>query len=102
TILRLEKEKRISEYYDQIKAISSDSNLDIQAKILAENRIRDMINLLETSYNHSILGCSVCKKQDRDLIYIHYGEWNCEDCYEFIQNYYKRHPEEANLWREQA
>lgn len=64
-----------------------------------ENSIGERIKSLTTAYNKSLVGCRVCGNRERDLGYVPaFDTWYCEPCYLFNQDYYKRHPEEAD-WK---
>jgi len=99
TLLSLVWDKQVSELYDQIKAIDHDSSLDLRSKIRKQDQVREKITALKSIYHQSSIGCRTCGNRDRDLTYVPaLDTWYCEPCYEFNQDYYKRHPEEAD-WR---
>ena len=99
TLLALVWDKQVSELYDQIKLIRNDDLLDLKTKIYRKDKIRKKIAALKSIYHQSPIGCRVCGHRDRDLTYVPaLDTWYCEPCYTFNQDYYKRHPEEAD-WK---
>ena len=89
----------MSELYDKIKEIDHEDSLDLESKIHEQDQIRKKISALKRIYHQSPISCRVCGNQDRDLTYVPaFYTWYCESCYLFNQDYYKRHPEEAD-WK---
>ncbi|KKN58651.1 hypothetical protein LCGC14_0550180 [marine sediment metagenome] len=65
-----------------------------------DKKILEEISSLDHSYLHGPNGCRLCGGREFDLTYNPGDDtWYCERCYKFNQNYYKKHPEEAD-WRE--
>ncbi len=99
TLLALVWDKQVSELYDKIKEIDYDSSIDLKSKIILQDQVREKIRALGRLYDKSPIGCRVCGNRDRDLAYgPALDTWYCEPCYNFNQDYYKRHPEEAD-WK---
>jgi len=100
TLLSLVWDKQVSDLYDQIEVIINDDSLDLETKIYRKDRVRKKIADLNSIYDRSPIGCRVCRNRDRDLTYVPaLDTWYCEPCYEFNQDYYKRHPKETD-WEE--
>jgi hypothetical protein len=99
TLLSLVWDRQVSDLYDQIKEIDQDSSLDLPSKIRKQDQFRREIATLRCIYHQSPIGCRVCGNRERDLAYVPtLNTWYCEPCYLFNQDYYKRHPEEAD-WK---
>jgi len=99
TLLALVWDKQVSELYDKIKEIDYDSSIDLKSKIILQDQVREKIRALRRLYDKSPIGCRVCGNRDHDLTYVPaLDTWYCEPCYDFNQDYYKRHPEEAD-WK---
>ena len=100
TLLALVWDKQVAELDDKIEEIDRDDSLDLKSKIRKPDQIREKILALKRIYHQSPVGCRTCGNRDRDLTYVPaLDTWYCEPCYNFNQDYYKRHPEEAD-WKE--
>lgn len=89
-LLKAVQESKVSKLRD----ISNSVNIkDFSLRIKEEDRIERQIEELERARRRSPIGCRVCGRQDLDLIFNPYGgEWFCEGCYTFNQEYYKKNP----------
>ena len=99
TLLSLMWQKQKKILNDQINEVYNDKSLAYLSKKKEVNQILEKIIALDRTYLHGLHGCRLCGRREPDLTY-NPGDnmWYCDSCYEFNQDYYKRHPEEAN-WR---
>jgi hypothetical protein len=89
-LLSLVWDKQVSELHKNFMTTT-----DIEKK----DEISKKIKALTNSLHRAPIGCRVCGHLERDLTYIPaFDTWYCEPCYLFNQDYYKRHPEEAD-WK---
>lgn len=76
--------------HNQIDLIRID---DFNLKIKEEDKIHKQIVELDRARRSAPLGCSVCGRQDLDLVFNPYSsQWYCEGCYTFNQEAYKKNP----------